>query len=71
MGSIAQDIKIVRKNGEVLPETAIKELKAVVKGEVLLKGEATREVYRAAIDRFNKSRIQEAVRIQTIPGDAV
>jgi hypothetical protein len=63
MGSMAQNIKIVRRNGEALPETAIKELKAAVKGEVLFKGEAEEEVYRAAIDRFNKGGIQEAVRI--------
>jgi hypothetical protein len=63
MGSMAQNINIVRRNGEALPETAIKELKAAVKGEVLFKGEAEEEVYRAAIDRFNKGGIQEAVRI--------
>lgn len=62
MGSMAQNIKIARRNGEALPETAIKELKAAVKGEVLFKGEAEEEVYRAAIDRFNKGGIQEAVR---------
>ena len=59
---MAQNIKIVRRNGEALPETAIKELKVAVKGDVLFKGEAEEEVYRAAIDRFNKGGIQEAVR---------
>jgi hypothetical protein len=62
MGSIAQDIKILRRNGEVLPETAIKALKAAVRGEVLFKGKAEEEAYRAAIDRFNKGGIREAVR---------
>ena len=58
----SQGIQIVRRNGEVLPESAIKELKAAVKCEVLFKGETEEEVYRAAIDRFNKGGIQEAVR---------
>lgn len=63
MGSIAQNIKIVRLNGEVLPEQAIKQLKAAVKCDVMFKGEAEEEAYLAAIDRFNKGRIQEAVYI--------
>ena len=61
MGSLAQDVKIVRRNGEALPESAIKQLKAAVKCDVLFKGEASEELYRAAIDRFNKGAIQEAV----------
>lgn len=63
MGSIGTDIKIIRRNGEVLPEQAIKELKSALKCEVLFKGEALEEAYLAAIDRFNKGRIQEAVSI--------
>lgn len=61
MGSVAQDIKIVSHEGEILPESAIKELKSAVKCEVLFKGEASEEAYLAAIDRFNKGGIQEAV----------
>ena len=63
MGSTAQDIKIVRRNGDALPESAIKQLKAAVKCDVLFKGEASEEAYLAAIDRFNKGGIQEAVGI--------
>jgi hypothetical protein len=61
MGSVAQDIKIVARNGDVLPESAVKQLKSAVTCEVLLKGEASEEAYLAAIDRFNKGVIQEAV----------
>ena len=61
MGSIVQEIKIVSRKGEILPESAIKKLKSMVKCEVLVKGEASEETYLAAIDRFSKGRIQEAV----------
>jgi hypothetical protein len=63
MGSTAQAIKIIRGNGEVLPEQAIKQLRTAVKCDVMFKGEADEEAYRAAIDRFNKGKIQEAVSV--------
>jgi hypothetical protein len=61
MGSNSQDIKILDRKQHLLPESAIQELKAAVKGEVVIKGEASDEVYRAALDRWNKAWIQEAV----------
>jgi len=62
MGSIAPGIHIVRRNGEVLSDAAIKELKSSVKGDIVFKGGVEEDVYRAAIDRVNKAFIQEAVR---------
>jgi hypothetical protein len=62
MGSITQDLKILGNNGESPPKTAIKDLKAAVNSEVLLKGEADEEAYRAAIDRWNKGSVKEAVK---------
>jgi len=61
MGSAYQSINIVRRNGETLPEAAIKQLKTSIRGEVLFKGEADEEAYRKAIDRFNKAANAEAV----------
>jgi hypothetical protein len=61
MGSNAQDIKILNRKQQLLPESAIQELKAAVKGEVIIRGDAPEKVYRAAIDRWNKAWIQEAV----------
>jgi hypothetical protein len=61
MGSNAQDIKLLNRKQQLLPESAIQELKAVVKGEVIVRGHAPEDVYRAAIDRWNKAWIQEAV----------
>jgi hypothetical protein len=61
MGSIAQKINAIRRNGESLPESAIKQLRASVKGEVLFRGDAAEVVYRKAIDRFNKATVTEAV----------
>jgi hypothetical protein len=58
MGS---QLHIVGRNGQVLPSEAILQLKDAVKCEVLFKGEASEENYLAAIDRFNKAAIQEAV----------
>ena len=52
---------IIRKNGEVLPVTAIQDLKSKVKSEVLVKGEASEDAYRAAIHRWNEAYITEAV----------
>jgi hypothetical protein len=63
MGSIATNINIVSKSGEKLPESAFAELRSRVKGEVVIKGEAEEDVFRAAIDRYNKASISEAVRI--------
>jgi hypothetical protein len=62
MGSNAQNINILNRKQQLLPKTAIQELRAAVKGEVILGGEAPDEMYRAAIDRWNKAWIQEAVR---------
>ena len=60
MGSNAQDIKLLNRTQQILPENAIRELKAAVEGEVIVRGEAPEEVYRAALDRWNKAWIQEA-----------
>ena len=61
MGSVAQEVKIINRRKQILHAAAIQELKTAVQGEVLIKGEAPDEVYRAAIDRWNKACIQEAV----------
>ena len=61
MGSNAQEIHILRKNGDILSQGAIKELKSSIKGQVIIKGEGPDDTYRAAIDRFNKACISEAV----------
>jgi hypothetical protein len=53
--------QIIRKNGEMLPLTAVQDLKSKVKGEVLVKGEASEEIYRTAIHRWNEAYITEAV----------
>jgi hypothetical protein len=62
MGYIQKPVPVLRKNGEVLPLTAIQDLKATIKGNVLVKGEASEEDYRVAIHRFNEAYITEAVR---------
>jgi len=61
MGSNAQDIKILSRKQQLLPEAAFQELKGAVQGEVIIKGKAPDDVYRAALDRWNKAWIQEAV----------
>ena len=61
MGSVTQPLNIVRRNGELLPEKAITDLRSAVTGEVIFHGEVSEEAYLAAIDRFNKGHIQEAV----------
>ena len=61
MGSIINMWQLSRKNGEILPKAAIKELKAF-QFEVVLHGEAPEEVYNASINRFNKAWIREAVK---------
>ena len=61
MGSAAQAGKIFNRKKQVLPAAAIQELKTAVHGEVLIKGEPPDEIYRAAINRWNKAWIQEAV----------
>jgi hypothetical protein len=53
--------QIIRKNGEVLPLTAIQDLKSKVKSGVLVKGEASEDAYQAAIHRWNEAYIMEAV----------
>jgi len=60
---MASSINIVSRNGKVLPQVAVQELKSAVKGKALFKGEAADDVYRDAIDRFNKAWIDEAVRL--------
>lgn len=62
MGSTGKDIQIFRRNKELLPDSAIKDLKSSIKGEVIVKGEAADDIYRDAIDRWNKVWVQEAVR---------
>lgn len=52
--------QVIRKNGELLPLTAIQDLKSQVKGEVLVKGEVPDDAYRAAIHRWNEAYITEA-----------
>jgi len=56
-----QNVQLIAKNGDLLPATAVEELKTSLKCEVLLKGEAPEDTYRAAIDRFNQAVIEEAV----------
>jgi len=59
--SAASAPQIIRKNGEVLPLTAIQDLKSKVKSEVLVKGEASEDAYWVAIHRWNEAYITEAV----------
>jgi hypothetical protein len=60
MGSV-ENKSILNKKGEILPTSAIEELKASIECEVVVKGEATEDVYRKAIHRFNEAFILEAV----------
>ena len=53
--------QVIRNNEELLPLTAIQDLKSQVKGEVLVKGEVPEDAYRAAIHRWNEAYITEAV----------
>jgi hypothetical protein len=61
MGSVAKEITITSRKGDLLTQEAVKELKNAVNCGVVIKGEADEERYRAAIDRFNKAWIAEAV----------
>lgn len=61
MGSSIEEPQLLRRNGELLPSTAFSELKSVVKGQVVVKGEAPEDIYQAAIHRFNNVVIEEAV----------
>jgi len=54
------------KNGELLPLHAIKDLKSLLKCEVLVKGEVPEDAYRAAIHRWNEAYITEAVCFHTL-----
>ncbi len=42
-------------------QEVVKELKNIVRCDVVIKGEGSEEVYRAAIHRFHKAWIAEAV----------
>ncbi|CZR63147.1 uncharacterized protein PAC_13044 [Phialocephala subalpina] len=57
---MASNVQIVSKKGVVLDAAALTQLKTSVKGEVVIKGEAAKEKYLAAIDRFNKAGVDEA-----------
>lgn len=60
MGSVG-DSPILRKNGEILPESAIEELISDVGCRVVVKGRVEDEQYKEAIDRWNQTGIKEAV----------
>jgi len=60
MGSI-DDSPILRKNGEILSETAIEELTGAAGCKVVIRGRAAEEEYKEAIDRWNHTGIKEAV----------
>jgi hypothetical protein len=51
-----------RKNGETLSATAIAELKDTAKCNIVVKGQTSADEYQAAIDRWNRNCIKEAVR---------
>lgn len=58
---MASKIQIFSRKGAVLEASILEQIKSSVAGEVVIKGEAAEEVYRAAIDRFNKAGVAEAV----------
>lgn len=60
MGSIG-DSPILRKNGEILSETAIEELTGAVGCKVVIRSRAAEEEYKEAIDRWNQTGIKESV----------
>jgi hypothetical protein len=60
MGSVADLSPLKNKCGELLPQLAIAELKEY-NFEVVLRHESSEDVYRDAINRFNKAWIRDAV----------
>ncbi len=60
MGPVG-DSPILRKNGEILSETAIEELTGAVNCKVVVRGRAEEEEYKEAIERWNQTGIKEAV----------
>jgi hypothetical protein len=66
MGSVG-DTPVLRKNGEILPESAIEELHGGVECRVVVKGRAKEDEYKGAIDRWNQTGIGEAVGPFRIP----
>jgi hypothetical protein len=53
---------LLSRGGQEIPKSIIDELKAGIKCDIVVKGEASAEVYNAAIDRWNKASVKEAVR---------
>lgn len=66
MALLAQDIKILSKKGHVIPIASIQEFKGSFDCDVVIKDETSEEIYRAAIDRWNKAFVAEAVSLFTI-----
>ena len=62
LGRTLHDTQLRRKNGEILSATAIAELKDTVSCNIVVRGQASADEYRAAIDRWNHNGIKEAVR---------
>ncbi|KAH8645912.1 hypothetical protein BGZ60DRAFT_424785 [Tricladium varicosporioides] len=60
MGSDTGEARLLRRNAALLPSTAISDLKSAVKCQVVVKGEAPEDIYRAAIHRFNNAVVEEA-----------
>jgi hypothetical protein len=58
----SQNPLLSRKNGGPLSVTAIAELKDTAKCNIVVKGQASTDEYEAAIDRWNRNGIKEAVR---------
>lgn len=58
----SQNHLLSRKNGETLSVTAIAELKDTARCNIAVKGQASADEYQAAIDRWNRNGIKEAVR---------
>jgi hypothetical protein len=67
----SQNHLLSRKNGETLSVTAIAELKDTAKCNIIVKGQASTDKYQAAIDRWNRNGIKEAVRHFSLWGTEV
>jgi hypothetical protein len=50
------------QNGEVLPNSAIKELTSSADAEIFIEGETPYEIYKMALDRFNQAYVAEAIK---------